>query len=175
MKRFAFLVILIPLLVAFPQSSQAYSSATGCVVDGKTGQPWAYGGKVTVEYPAGTGNYINYTTELDSNGCFTAQLWPSGVHDDGTLHIDPYPGPLGDPDEILCQIPADDTTENYECGTMSTNTGPNAVSLLKTTVTDHDGLAAVALKISFIGLIIAVTIFLASRAAFKRGLANRKQ
>ena len=131
MKRILiFLAVLFLLLGVFAQASLAYSTATGCVVDGKTGQPWAYGGAVSVEYPTGSGNYINYHTTLDANGCFDAQLWPSGVHDAGTLHIDPAPGPAGDPDEILCQIPADNTTDNYDCGTMSTNTGPNAVLLM---------------------------------------------
>ena len=132
MKRtLIFLAVLFLMLGVFAQASLAYSTATGCVVDGKTGQPWAYGGNVTVEYPAGSGNYISYHTTLDANGCFDAQLWPSGKHTAGTLHIDPAPGPAGDPDEILCNIPADNTTDNYDCGTMATNTGPNAVVLMK--------------------------------------------
>ncbi len=124
------LAILLLILGVFVQASLAYSTATGCVVDGSTGQPWQYGGLVTVEYPANSGNFISYQTNLDpTTGCFNAQLWPSGVHNAGTLHIDPAPGPAGDPDEILCQVPADNTTGNYDCGTMSTNTGPNAIFL----------------------------------------------
>jgi len=153
-KTLILLAVLFLVLGVFTQSSMAYSSATGCVVDGKTGQPWTYGGTITVEYPAGSGNYINYTTNLDANGCFQAQLWPSGVHDAGTLHIDPSAGPLGDPDEILCQIPADNTTDNYECGTLVTNTGPNAILLRNTAASRADAILPGAIIGSLLGLMI---------------------
>lgn len=157
-KTLIFLAVLFLLLGAFAQSSLAYSTATGCVVDGKTGQPWTHGGVVTVEYPAGSGNFISYTTNLDANGCFDAQLWPSGVHVAGTLHIDPSPGPAGDPDEILCQIPADSTTDNYDCGTMATNTGPNAVLLLRENASGRIGPSPMAWGVTAIGLLLVVSI-----------------
>ncbi len=127
-KTLAVLAIAGLVLIVMVATVFAYSTATGCVVDGKNGDPWTHGGDVTVEYPAGSGHFIGYTTTLDATGCFDASLWPSGVHEAGTLHIDPTAGSQGDPDEILCEIPADNTATEFECGTMFTTTGPNAVT-----------------------------------------------
>ena len=149
---------LLLLLGVFVQSSLAFSSATGCVVDGY-GNPWTHGGLVTVEYPAGTGNFISYQTNLDpTTGCFNAQLWPSGVHVAGTLHIDPAPGPAGDPDEILCKIPADNTTGNYDCGTMQTKTGPNAVVVNKMTVSNSSNPLWISIAIGIAGLLAVLAV-----------------
>jgi hypothetical protein len=159
MKRsLILLAVLFLLLGVFVQASLAYSTATGCVVDGY-GNPWTHGGLVTVEYPAGTGNYLSYQTNLDpTTGCFDAQLWPSGDHEAGTLHIDPAPGPAGDPDEFLCQVPADNTTGNYDCGTMQTNTSPNAVVVNKMSVSSGPNPLWISIAIGMAGLLAVLVV-----------------
>lgn len=161
-KIFAVLAIVALVLIVVTATVLAYSSATGCVVD-NTGAPWTYGGDVTVEYPANSGNFISYTTTLDANGCFNAQLWPSGVHVAGTLHIDPAAGPQGDPAEILCEIPADDTQTNFDCGTMSTNTGPNAVVWSGMQATTSSPLPFALAGLGIAGLLIGATVWRRSR------------
>lgn len=128
------LVILTLLLSVFVQGSLAYSQATGCVVDGKTGQPWTHGGTVYLEDAAGNPlpppPATQYTTNLDANGCFTAQLWQPGNNPPVQFRIVLNPGPNGQPSDLLCPVPADTTTDTYDCGTLVTDTGPNAVALI---------------------------------------------
>jgi hypothetical protein len=164
MKRLA----LIPLLVLFllmgvlVQGSLAYTAVTGCVIDGKTGQPWTHGGRVWVEHPAGSGiNVYDDPNALDpTTGCFYAQAWPPGTHLDATVHILPNAGPLGQPDEILCQVPADTSTDVYDCGTMATNTGPNAVALVATeaVASNVNSTLWMAILFSLAGLVGAVAL-----------------
>lgn len=142
MKRsLILLAVLFLLLGVFVQSSLAYSYVKGCVVDGKTGQPWAHGGTVTITWPPnGT-----KTEQLDANGCFgpTSIAVSAFGNPAMTATIDLNPGPAGDPSDIVCNIPEDDYTGPtsddravFVCpddsgDPMPTDTGPNAVLLMK--------------------------------------------
>jgi len=155
-KTFVVLAIAGLVLIIMAATVLAFSTASGCVVDGNTGQPWTHGGVIRIEYPAGSGNFLQYTTNLDTTtGCFDAQLWQSGVHQAATIHIEPAAGPLGTPDPILCGVPADNTTENFDCGTNPTNTGPNAVTWTAVNANTSSGVPLEAAAFGFLALILA--------------------
>jgi len=142
MKRTLILLAVIFLLLGvFVQASLAYSFVEGCVVDGKTGQPWTHGGTVTITWPPnGT-----ITDTLDANGCFgpTSIAVSAFGNPAMTATIDLNPGPAGDPSDIICNIPQDNYTGPktddravFTCpddsgDPMTTDTGPNAVLLMK--------------------------------------------
>lgn len=130
-KSFIILTVLFLLFGVFIQSSLAYSYVKGCVIDGSTGQPWTHGGTVTID----GGVFGTQTTTLDANGCFGPTALPTSQfgNPQTTVTIDMNPGPAGDPSDIVCTIPADNTSGPnavYDCGTMATDTGPNAIVLL---------------------------------------------
>lgn len=133
-KSLIALAVLFLLFGVLVQSSLAYSYVEGCVVDGSTGQGWTHGGTVTID----GGVFGTTTTTLDANGCFGPTAMPQSQfgNPETTVTIDMDPGPSGDPSDIVCTVPQDNTSGPdaiYDCGTMATDTGPNAIVLLSMT------------------------------------------
>jgi len=163
MKRFLIvLAVMFLLLGVFVQASLAYSYVQGCVVDGKTGQPWTHGGTVTLD----SGAFGTQTTTLDSNGCFGPTALPNSQfgNPETTVTIDANPGPEGDPSDITCTVPKDDTTGPdaiYDCGNMATDTGPNAVLMMKMGVSPDTGSPLMTLALTIAGLlaILGLAVF----------------
>ncbi len=178
MKRsLILLAILFLLLGVLVQTSLAYSYAEGCVVDGKTGQPWTHGGTVTITWPPnGT-----TTTQLDANGCFGPVSIAVSVHGNPamTATIDLDPGPAGDPSDIICNIPQDNYTGPasddravFVCpddsgDPMPTDTGPNAVLLMKMGASPETNSPLATLALAGTGLlaILGLAVFWRRRQA----------
>ena len=130
-KSLIALAVLFLLFGVLVQDSLAYSYVEGCVVDGSTGQGWTHGGTVTLD----GGVFGTQTAALDANGCFGPTALPQSQfgNPETTITIDMNPGPDGDPSDIVCTVPADHSSGPnaiYDCGTMVTDTGPNAIVLL---------------------------------------------
>jgi hypothetical protein len=126
----ALTVVMVPVVLA-------YTPVQGCVVD-YYGDPWTHGGTVVAlthagppppraEMPMLPGIPVG-SGELDEYGCFDVPIG-NGPH--VWVVIDPSPGPEGDPGELYCSVPRDRDVppEAWDCGTLSTGTGPNAISL----------------------------------------------
>ncbi len=161
MKRsLILLAVAFLLLGVFVQSSLAYSYVQGCVVDGKTNQPWTHGGTVTLD----GGAFGSKSTTLDANGCFTSPLPTSQFGNPQTdVIIDLDPGPAGDPaPETLCVVPQDNTSGPdaiYDCGTLTASVGPNAVYLIQMNAMGHSTPLVASIALGFVGL--AATLGLA--------------
>jgi len=164
MKRtLILLAVLFLLLGVFVQASLAYSYVQGCVVDGKTGQPWTHGGKVTLD----GGVFGTKTTTLDANGCFGPAALPTSQFGNPEVKviIDLDPAPGGDPPpEQLCTVPKDNTSGPdaiYDCGTMTDSVGPNAILLMKMGASPETGspLATIALAGAGLLAILGLGVF----------------
>ncbi len=103
----------------------AYTGVQGLVVDGY-GNPWTYGGTVTCVQNT-TGVTLGTGTIQPDGTWFVYIGSPNAV----TCTIDPAPGPGGDPASFTCSVPGGGGggVQVYDCGTGSTGTGPNAVTL----------------------------------------------
>jgi len=127
-KTLTILAISALLLIIVATTVFAYSTASGCIIDGATLQPWTYGGYAQV-YNNGNPDPIGPQFDLDGNGCFDAEIHESGSHFAGEVRITLDPGPNGTPDPISCTYEAQQNNPvNLDCGVMPTNTGPNAVT-----------------------------------------------
>lgn len=132
----------------------AYTGVIGTVVD-TYGDPWTYGGTVTCVQNS-TGITLG-TGTIQSDGTWYVFIGsPSAV----TCTIDPAAGPAGDPAPFTCSVPGGGGggVQDYDCGTASTGTGPNAVSLA--------GFGAAAMPAGTVALGLAALAGLA--AAWKR-------
>ncbi len=162
MKRSLILLAVVFLVLGvFVQSSLAYSYVQGCVVDGKTNQPWTHGGTVTLD----GGVFGSKTTTLDASGCFTSPL-PTSVfgNPETDVIVDLDPGPAGDPPpETLCVVPKDNTSGPdaiYDCGTLTASVGPNAVYLIQMNAMGPSTPLVASIALGFVGL--AATLGLAA-------------
>lgn len=103
----------------------AYTGVQGQVVDGY-GNPWTYGGTVTCVQNR-TGVTLGTGTIQPDGTWFVYIGSPNAV----TCTINPDPGPAGDPAPFTCNVPGGGGggVQIYDCGTVSTGSGPNAVTL----------------------------------------------
>lgn len=127
MRRLTMVALLVVALsaVAIVPAVFAWTPAVGCAVDGY-GNPWTHGGTVTCRQNAT--QIVVGSGSLDANGCFSV---PIGNGPAITCTIDFNPGPDGDPADATCAIPTDPnyTPQPWDCGPISTGTGPNAITL----------------------------------------------
>lgn len=131
------LLVILALTVVLVPVALAYTPVQGCIVD-YYGDPWTHGGTVVAYTHAGQGPPIAEMPmlpgipvgngELDANGCFDV---PIGNGPGVWVVIDPGPGSAGDPGELYCYVPRDRDVPPvaWECGLLSTGTGPNAIAL----------------------------------------------
>ncbi len=169
MKRFLIMLAVVFLMLGvFVQASLAYSYVQGCVVDGKTNQPWQHGGTVILD----GGAFGTKTTTLDANGCFFSPLPTSQFgNPEVTVTVDLDPGPAGDPPpEELCVVPQDNTSGPnaiYDCGTMTASVGPNAVYLIQMDATGPTVSRGASLLLGMAGLasILGLAVFWRRRHA----------
>lgn len=133
------LLVILALTVVLVPVALAYTPVQGCIVD-YYGDPWTHGGTVVAKTYAGQGppayetppkwdtGIVVGSGDLDANGCFDV---PIGNGPGVWVQIDPSPGSAGDPGELYCYVPRDTDylPVAWECETLSTGTGPNAISL----------------------------------------------
>lgn len=129
MKKFALVLIVVGLLLlGIVSPALAYDRAVGCTVDAN-GNPWTHGGTVTCVRPLQfPGDIVVGSGSLDANGCFEVFI---GNGPAVVCTISFNDGGSGQPADQVCSIPTNNNVppQPYDCGTISTGTGPNAVTL----------------------------------------------
>jgi len=120
-----FLLVAAMLFMAVPVVL-AYTAVEGQVND-VYGDPWTHGGTVDCVQDS-TGISVGSGT-INPDGSW---LIPIASPSKLTCTIDPAAGPSGDPDPYVCYVTAGGGggVQVFDCGAGSTNTGPNAVSLV---------------------------------------------
>lgn len=127
MKRLLVVFFALVLLILVSTSTAfAYDRVVGCTVD-VNNDPWTHGGTVTCRQNFWPFVIVGQGT-LDANGCFEVFI---GNGPAVTCTIAYNPGPAGQPGDGTCAVPRDNSyfPQPWNCGTISTNTGPNAVTL----------------------------------------------
>lgn len=116
------------LVLGMATAAFAWTPVVGCTFDGY-GNPWTHGGSVMCYREFADQQILVGSGSLDANGCFSVSI---GNGPEINCYID-YTPPVGgdDPPDGVCTVPTDPnyTPEPYDCGPISTGTGPNAVAL----------------------------------------------
>lgn len=126
MRKLLIVSLLVLVLSALLVSGAfAWDRVIGTVVDGY-GNGWTHGGTIDCVQPA-TGISTGSGT-LGPDGSFEVFI---GNGPRLICTIDPAPGPDGDPGPITCEVPTDPNFQPlpWDCGPLSTGTGPNAIVL----------------------------------------------
>jgi len=129
MKKLILLSLIVTALVlSLTSTAFAYDRVVGCAVD-YYGNPWTWGGTVLcyreLAFP---GPILVGSGSLDANGCFEVFI---GNGPAVNCYIQYNAGPAGTPATDTCSVPRDSNYPPvpYDCGTVNTDTGPNAVNL----------------------------------------------
>lgn len=127
MKRSLIALLAVAVIVlGFTSTAFAYDRVVGCSVD-NNGDPWIHGGTVTCRQYFWPYVIVGQGT-LDTNGCFEVFIG-NGPAVECTIQYNP--GPAGQPDDDVCEVPRDTSylPQPWPCGLINTDTGPNAVAL----------------------------------------------
>lgn len=132
MKKFTFILVAVMMLLTAVAvtPAQAFSGVRGRVVDGE-GNPWTYGGTVTIYgdvggsyQPVGTGT-LNTTSGVFNIGYTSAPDLFTTVY----ILIEYNAGPGGEPGTTQIEFTELSSNNPYNAGDIDTGTGPTAITL----------------------------------------------